>query len=144
MVVVASPPLDEYLRFPERVEDFPIEKLVPQFSIEAFAMAVLPCAAVLNVQGLHAEPTEPSADRDFNVLGSIVGSDVLRRPMHDEDISQGLKHALRVEPPVDLDCQTLAGVPIDDHKHAKRLAVVGGETGSLYSRAYRQWLAECA
>ena len=41
--VVVSPPLfDDDLCFPEGVEDFPIQKLVPEASIEGLAVAVLP------------------------------------------------------------------------------------------------------
>jgi hypothetical protein len=41
-IVVASPAFDDDLRFAERVEDLPIEKLVTQARIEALDEAVPP------------------------------------------------------------------------------------------------------
>ena len=41
-VVVASPVLDDDLGFTQRIEDLSVEQFVPQASIEAFDVAVLP------------------------------------------------------------------------------------------------------
>ncbi len=40
-VVVPPPSFDEHLRLEERVEDFPLEKLVSQFAVETLGVAVL-------------------------------------------------------------------------------------------------------
>jgi hypothetical protein len=41
-VVVPSPGLDDDLGFTQRIEDLSVEQFVPQTSIEAFNVAVLP------------------------------------------------------------------------------------------------------
>ena len=47
-VVVPPPMFDDDLCFPEGVEDFPIQKFVPEACIEGLAIAVFPrCALVL-------------------------------------------------------------------------------------------------
>ncbi len=48
-VVVLTPLLDQRLGFLQRVEDLAIEQLVPQLSIEALVVAVLPRTAGLDV-----------------------------------------------------------------------------------------------
>ena len=55
-VVVVGPLLDEDLDFLETVEDFAIEQLVPQLAVEAFAIAVLPGAAGLDIESLAPTP----------------------------------------------------------------------------------------
>ena len=41
-IIVFAPFLDDYLSFLESVEYLPVEKLIPEPDIEAFAIAVLP------------------------------------------------------------------------------------------------------
>ena len=57
-VVMLSPALDQYLRLPEGVEDFHIQKLVPQFAIEAFVITVFPWTAGFDEQRFHADPPQ--------------------------------------------------------------------------------------
>jgi len=59
---VDAPALDQDDRFLQRVEDLPVEQLVPQLAVEALIVAVLPWRARLDVEGLHTDPTEPVAD----------------------------------------------------------------------------------
>ena len=54
-VVVLSPLLDDDLRFLQAVEDFSIEQLIPEFSIEALVVAVFPGAAGLDEQSPTAD-----------------------------------------------------------------------------------------
>ena len=60
-VVVVAPLLDEDPGFLEAAEDLPVEKFVPQLAVEAFAIAVLPGASRLDVQGLRAHASQPLA-----------------------------------------------------------------------------------
>ena len=41
-VVVSAPLFDQDLCFPERIEDLPVEQLVPEAGIEALDIGVLP------------------------------------------------------------------------------------------------------
>ena len=58
-------------------------------------------------------------------LGAIVGSDVIRWAMFDEQISQGVKHPVWVKPAVHDDGQTAPGELVDDGEHPEGLAVMG-------------------
>ena len=60
-VVVVAPLLDEDLGLLQAVEDFAIEQLVPQLAVEAFAIAVLPGAAGLDVERLGTNTCQPAA-----------------------------------------------------------------------------------
>jgi len=52
---VAPPALDDDLGLAESVEDFAVEQLVAQASVEALDVAVLPGAAPLDVGGLGTD-----------------------------------------------------------------------------------------
>ena len=47
-VVVIAPSLDQHLRLRQIVEDFPIQQLVPELTVEALVVAVLPRRAGLD------------------------------------------------------------------------------------------------
>jgi hypothetical protein len=78
-IVVAAPALDQDLGLPERVEDLDAEQLVPELAIEAFHVAVLPKAALLDVSRLGANGGDPVLDRRGNELRTLVRADVLMR-----------------------------------------------------------------
>lgn len=58
-VVVNTPLFNEPLCFSQRVEDFSVEKFIAQPAVERFAVAVLPGASGLDVNGLCAESFQP-------------------------------------------------------------------------------------
>ena len=37
-----TPPFDEHSSCPERIEDFPVQELIPQFAIKTLIIAILP------------------------------------------------------------------------------------------------------
>ena len=75
-VVVAPPALDDDLGLAESVEDFAVEQLVAQASVEALDVAVLPGAASLDVGGLGTDNRDPILHRLGDELRSVVGPDV--------------------------------------------------------------------
>ena len=75
-VVVAPPALDDDLGLAESVEDFAVEQLVAQASVEALDVPVLPGAASLDVGGLGTDSRDPFLHRLGDELRSIVGPDV--------------------------------------------------------------------
>jgi len=85
-VVVPPPALDDDLRLPQRVEDFPVEQLVAQASVEALDEAVLPWAASFNVGGPCTDGSDPVLHGFGDELGSVVGADVFRDATQDEEI----------------------------------------------------------
>lgn len=58
-VVVDAPALDQDDRFLERVEDFAVEQLVPEFAVEGLVVSILPGCSRLDVEGLHANTATP-------------------------------------------------------------------------------------
>lgn len=58
-VVVIPPPTGDNPDFLKAVEDLTVEQFVSQARIEAFDIAVLPRAAVRDIEGGDAEPAQP-------------------------------------------------------------------------------------
>jgi hypothetical protein len=57
---VATPALTDDLGFTQRIEDLTVEQFIPQASIEAFDVAVLPRAAGLDVSGFCTNSGDPT------------------------------------------------------------------------------------
>ena len=85
-IVVTPPALDHDLSLLQRVEDLPIQKLVPQASIEALNIAVLPGAAGRDVGRLGPDGSDPLLHGLGDELGTIVRSDVSGHSALDEEI----------------------------------------------------------
>ena len=54
-VVMDAPLLDQNARFIQAVEQFAIQELVSEFSVETFTVTVLPRAAWLDIRSLGAD-----------------------------------------------------------------------------------------
>ena len=87
-VVVAPPARDDDLGLAESVEDFAVEQLVAQASVEALDVAVLPGAAPLDVGGLGTDTRDPFLYRLGDELRSVVGPDVSGHAPQDEQVGQ--------------------------------------------------------
>jgi hypothetical protein len=97
-VVVFSPAFDDYLGFSERVEDLPVQQFVPEPSIEALDVAILPWAARLDEGGLGTNSLNPGPDILSNELRSIVAADKCRWPAQDEQVGESVDDVGRVQP----------------------------------------------
>ena len=124
-IVMAPPALDDDLGFAKRVEDFAVEKLVAQASIEALDVAILPWTAPLDVSGLGADRSDPVLHCLGDELGTIVRPDMARDASHNEEIGQGVDHVDRLELAVDSNCQALVTELVDDREHAQSTAIMG-------------------
>ena len=71
-IVVPSPVLDQHLSFTQRCEDLAVEKFVPEFRVQALAVAVLPGASWFDIERLYADPAEPVSYILGDELGAIV------------------------------------------------------------------------
>jgi hypothetical protein len=60
-IVLDPPLLDDYLRLLQGIKDFSIQAFIPQLSVEALAVAVLPRASAFDVKGSRPELTQPLA-----------------------------------------------------------------------------------
>ena len=78
-VVVLAPLLDDDLCFLEAVEDFAVEQLIAEFSVEGFAVAVLPGTAWFDVEGFGSNPGQPVTHNLRSHLSTIVRADMLAR-----------------------------------------------------------------
>ena len=71
-VVVVTPLFDEDPGLLEAAEDFPVEQLVPQLAVEAFAIAVLPGASRLDVEGFGTHARQPAPHDPGGHLRPVV------------------------------------------------------------------------
>lgn len=62
MFVVPPPPLGQNLHLNNSIKDFPVEQLIPEFSVKRFDIAVFPWAARLYEQGLGTHSLQPFCD----------------------------------------------------------------------------------
>ena len=74
-VVEAPPLLDQDLVLFQRVEDLPIEEFVPQLSIEAFSIAILPGTAGHDEERVDAQLGEPVTHRSGHELRTVTPSE---------------------------------------------------------------------
>ena len=76
VVVREAPLLAEYLRLEQRVEALTVEALVPELAVKRLDGAILPGAARLDEERLHAHALEPVRHRLGGELGAVVRADV--------------------------------------------------------------------
>ena len=92
-------------------------------AVEALGVAVLPRAARLDVQRLHARSRQELADRSGDELRAVVAADVLRHAADGEQLDQHVDHVLGRDPPIDLQRQALPRVLIHDRQPLQRATV---------------------
>jgi len=124
-IVVNAPALDQDDCFPERIEDFPVEQLVPELTVEALIIAVFPWRSWLDVERLDADPPEPVAHGMGSELSAIIATDVIGRSVTLEQLGKDSEDIIALEFALDMDRQTLAAVLVDHCEHAERFPVMG-------------------
>src|SRR4051794_25636744 len=118
-VVVTTPALDDDLRLAQSVEDLATEQLVPEASIEALDVAVLPRAARSDVGGLGSDRRDPLLDGLGDELRAVVGANVARHATQDEQVREHVDDVDGLELASDPDGQALVGELVDDVEHAE-------------------------
>src|SRR6059058_186383 len=93
-VVHPPPPLDEYLRFQQRVEHFAVEQLVTKLAIEALDVAVLPRRTRFDEQRLHLDALKPFPHTSDRELWTVIAANVAGNAAADEQITQPLQYVL--------------------------------------------------
>jgi hypothetical protein len=91
-VVVPAPLFDQNLRLLQCVEDFSVQQLIAQLTVEALVVTVLPWRSRLDEQGLHTDPCQPVSDSNCRELAAIVRADMIRRTVPGEQLSQAREH----------------------------------------------------
>jgi len=122
---MTAPPLDENLRLVERRELLAFEQLVAELGVEALAIAILPWASRFDVERLYTDPAEPTAHVASDELRAVVGSDMLRCPVRDEQISQALEDVVGAQTPRHDNRQASPGELVDDGEHPNGPPILG-------------------
>ena len=122
---MAPPALDDDLCLREGVEDFPVEKLVPEPGVERLDEAVFPRRSRRDVGRLRSDCSDPLLDGLRNELRAVIRANVAGHAAQDEEIGQNVYHIGRFEPPIDPDRQAFMGKLIDDVEHPVFLSLVG-------------------
>jgi hypothetical protein len=72
LIVMATPIFDDHPGFLQRIENLAVEKFVAKLRVEAFAIAVFPRAARLDIGGLGADRADPVLGRFGDELGAVA------------------------------------------------------------------------
>ena len=75
-IVLLPPSLDKHLGLRQRVEQLPVQELVPEFPVQRLHISVLPGAAWLDKESSHIQTLEPVPDQLRRELGAVVAADV--------------------------------------------------------------------
>ena len=124
-VVMLPPLLDDDLCFFQAVEDFSIEQFIAQFSIEGFAVAVLPGATGFDVQRFRSELCEPVAHDLCCHLRAVVGTNVFRDALGEHHIGHRFDDAKAVDPASYPDRKALPGELVDQRHQSKLSSIMG-------------------
>jgi len=122
-VVMLAPPARDAADLLQAVEDLAIEQFIAKAGIEALDISILPGAAGFDVEGGDTEPTQPLSHRMGDELGTIIGPDMFRRPMLDEQVGQHVDHVVGPEPSQRHHRQTFAAELVDDIEHPELASV---------------------
>ena len=107
------------------VEDLAVEQFVTQFTVEAFAIAVLPWASRFDVSGLGSDRSNPIPESLSDKLRAVVGTYMRRNAPRDEQLAQGLDDVGGLEFPCHTDSQALSGELVENAQHPEGFAIVG-------------------
>ena len=127
-VVVPTPLLDQQLGLLHRVEDLAVEQLVAQLAVEILDISVLPWAARLDVQRLHADSAEPLPHDGRGELAAVVASHMLWNAAGGHEPAQPFEHVIARQASGHVDAQALARVLIDDHQEPQWQPIVRATT----------------
>jgi len=101
-IVVLPPSLNQLLCLLQRVDEFGIQKFIPEFAFEGFVVSIHPWTASLNELRLHADRPEPGSDGNSRKLLAIVRADMTRRAISEKQVYQSrykIQRAQRRLPP---------------------------------------------
>lgn len=122
-VVVSAPIFNNDFRFFHGHKHLTVQQLVPQFAVEAFAVAVLPGTAGLNVLRLNAQVRQPSLQRQGDKLRAVVRAEVVRSAVRQKQIRKHMHSLLGSDIPGHVQGKAFPAVFVDNHQHAEGLAV---------------------
>ena len=123
--IVQPPPLlDEYGGLGQCVEDLTVQELLPQLTVEALVVAVLPRTARLDVERLDTDAGQPPSHELRRELRTVVRAKMLRRTVPREELSQDLEHVMGSKLSSDLDRHTLPRVLVEHRQQLQSSTIV--------------------
>ena len=119
-----APPFNQDPGLVERVEDLPVEKLVPHLADQRFDVAVLPRAARRDKERRDSEVFQPLPYSFRRKLRPVVRAQVFRPAAPDKQIRQHLDHVFGSQTSPGTCGQALPRVLIHHDQGAHRLSIV--------------------
>lgn len=110
-------PLENELRFAERVNEFAVKALGAKARVEAFHVAVLPGAAGIDLERANGVIFQPTLDHFSHELRSVATADVSGGAMHLYRLFQYIKHVCGLDLAGRVDGVALARILIDEVEH---------------------------
>jgi hypothetical protein len=124
-VVVLPPLFNQDLRFPQAVEDFPVQQFIPEAGVEALTVSVLPRRTGLDVGRLGADCRNPVPNSLSYKLWAVVRPDVGGDTAQDEQVRQRINDLSRVQLPLHSDRQAFPAVFVQDVERSERFPIMG-------------------
>ena len=120
VVVILSPSRRELTRSGQALELLQGQELIPQATVEALGIAILPWAPRFDVQGFDLQLPEPSPDRVRYELGAVVTANMLWHPTHREQLCERIDHVFARDAPITLQSKALPRVLVHNRQPFQR------------------------
>lgn len=114
---MAPPAFDDDPGLRERIENLPIQQLVPEPSVEALDEAVLPGAARRDISRLRSDSRDPVLHGLGDELRSVVRAKALGNAAQDEQVGEHIDDVDGLEFPINPDRQAFVRELVDDVQH---------------------------
>src|SRR5262249_12078461 len=110
LIVMLPPALDEHLCLFQSVKNLALQELVLKLAIEAFAVAIFPRAARLNVKSLDRQSLEPPAHDLGGKFTAVFRANGLGHASMHKTLRQAIEHIFTIELPAHSNRQRLPSV----------------------------------
>lgn len=120
---MSAPVLDHDLGFFEGVEDFAIEQLVSESTVEAFIIPIFPRAPRFNKGRVDLQSVQPVFEDLGGKFTAIVRPNISWCSLSDKQITEDIEYVIGFECPLDSDRQAFAGVFINHGQHPDGLSI---------------------
>ena len=117
VIVLPEPVIDDDLSLLGRREPLRIENLSPQCPIEPFVVSVLPGRSRVNADRLDANASKPSLHRLCCELGAVIGSDILRGTVAQQERIESFENIVGTHLGADHNSQGLPRELIENRQH---------------------------